>query len=492
MSLIVLPPPPQRNLPCVISPHFWAYTLRMHAHAMPLTGSAEAEAQRIAKGLRSKDLAVMNELIDWYQYRLARYLFYVTGKRENVEDLAQETWVRVLERGTQYDGRSRFEPWLFSIARNLAFDQFRKRRAISLDSHGDKDSGDGAFSRELVAENQPSPFLAAARSEDAARLAYRNGIFGSDVSRSIVAPISGRTFASGNCRNHWRARDHHIFTDLSRPGSVTFRMAGRYQCNLAITNAPSILPIKRWSKEFPRTSSNGWTLTRVTALNAPSTFNFPQRLCADLTRFLLRLILRRMAACKMQLRSVRWKSLTPRTPGENNVLSSSSVHRRAQIPITTHGKIFQFPVRRIIFFGAAIAAAVLLVIAVVRHESRTSPTDAQPSVPADRRSNRRMRSRLHPRGKPAQPFKPFRSKPPAGPSPVAQIKAHRAPKPLIAETDFIPLDDGPPVIDGTIVRINMPDTFAVHPRHHGRKGNTVPAEVLVDECRAGPRNKISR
>ncbi|HEY4839137.1 MAG TPA: hypothetical protein VIH72_11050, partial [Candidatus Acidoferrales bacterium] len=65
--------------------------------------------------------------------------------------------------------------------------------------------------------------------------------------------------------------------------------------------------------------------------------------------------------------------------------------------------------------------------------------------------------------------------------PVAQIKPHRAPKPLIAETDFIPLDDGPPVIDGTIVRINMPDTFAVHPRH-GHKGHTVPAEVLVDEA----------
>ena len=138
---------------------------------MPLTGSAEAEAQRIAKGLRSKDLAVMNELIDWYQYRLARYLFYVTGKRENVEDLAQETWVRVLERGTQYDGRSRFEPWLFSIARNLAFDQFRKRRTVSLDTQDASESSDGAFSREIVEANRPSPFLSAARSEDAARLA---------------------------------------------------------------------------------------------------------------------------------------------------------------------------------------------------------------------------------------------------------------------------------------------------------------------------------
>jgi len=39
-----------------------------------------------------------------------------------VEDWAQETWVRVLDRATQYDGHSRFEAWLFSIARNLAID----------------------------------------------------------------------------------------------------------------------------------------------------------------------------------------------------------------------------------------------------------------------------------------------------------------------------------------------------------------------------------
>ena len=64
---------------------------------------------------------------------------------------------------------------------------------------------------------------------------------------------------------------------------------------------------------------------------------------------------------------------------------------------------------------------------------------------------------------------------------AAQIKPHRAPKTLVAETYFIPLDDGPPVIDGTIVRINMPDTFSVRPRS-GHKGTTVPAEVLVDEA----------
>jgi len=169
---------------------------------MPLPGSAEAEAQRIARGLRYKDLAVINELIEWYQHRLARYLFYVTGRRENVEDLAQETWLRVLERGTQFDGRSRFEPWLFSIARNLAFDQFRKRRAISLDTQDDTESHDG-IPQETAATNHPSPFLMAARSEDATRLAaamdllepiYREALllrFQEELSLQEIADVTG-------------------------------------------------------------------------------------------------------------------------------------------------------------------------------------------------------------------------------------------------------------------------------------------------------------
>ena len=40
--------------------------------------------------------------------------------------------MRVLERAGQYNGHSRFEPWLFSIARNLAIDYLRRRQKASL------------------------------------------------------------------------------------------------------------------------------------------------------------------------------------------------------------------------------------------------------------------------------------------------------------------------------------------------------------------------
>src|SRR5262249_18361148 len=44
------------------------------------------------------------------------------------------TWVRVLERGAQYDGKWKFEAWLFTIARNLVLDWHRRKKPESLDS----------------------------------------------------------------------------------------------------------------------------------------------------------------------------------------------------------------------------------------------------------------------------------------------------------------------------------------------------------------------
>jgi RNA polymerase sigma-70 factor (ECF subfamily) len=130
----------------------------MPVEAMLTSLPEESEARRIAYGLRRKDLTVVRDLVERYQYRLVRYLIFLTARRELAEDCAQETWVRVLERAAQYDGRSRFEPWLFSIARNLAIDDLRRRRSVSLD----------AVSEEPA--DTTSPFAAAARNEDAARL----------------------------------------------------------------------------------------------------------------------------------------------------------------------------------------------------------------------------------------------------------------------------------------------------------------------------------
>src|SRR5881628_3023524 len=109
------------------------------------------EAKTIARGLQRRDPDLLDRLIEQYQYRLFRYLVYITGNRERAEDFFQETWIRVLERGHQYDGKSKFEGWLFAIARHLVIDWQRTKKAHSLDA--------------LIAPEQEKPLQVADRNE---------------------------------------------------------------------------------------------------------------------------------------------------------------------------------------------------------------------------------------------------------------------------------------------------------------------------------------
>src|SRR5688500_4886748 len=49
------------------------------------------------------------------------------------EDLFQQTWLRVMRKIGKYDGRSKFDTWLFSVAHNLAIDHLRRQHGSSLD-----------------------------------------------------------------------------------------------------------------------------------------------------------------------------------------------------------------------------------------------------------------------------------------------------------------------------------------------------------------------
>jgi RNA polymerase sigma-70 factor (ECF subfamily) len=86
---------------------------------------------------------------------LFRYLVHLTGSHERAEDFFQETWLRVLERGHQYDGKRKFEAWLFAIARNLVLDWHRRKKPQSLESLSRPDDNVPAF--DVADEKSESP-----------------------------------------------------------------------------------------------------------------------------------------------------------------------------------------------------------------------------------------------------------------------------------------------------------------------------------------------
>lgn len=112
---------------------------RMSATTCFFSAVVSDDTKALARALRKRDPEVLDRLIEQYQYRLFRYLLYISSDRETAEDLFQETWMRVLDRGHQYDGNFRFETWLFAIARHLVIDLQRRKKPQSLDVLTDPD-----------------------------------------------------------------------------------------------------------------------------------------------------------------------------------------------------------------------------------------------------------------------------------------------------------------------------------------------------------------
>jgi len=139
---------------------------------MVLTAEAAQQIERenaaIAHGLKRQDPDLLDQLIETYQHRLMRYLMFLTGKREVAEDLFQEVWIRVLRRGSQYNGKARFDTWIFTIARNLVIDLSRKRTMASLDEM--REGGEDERPFEIV-QDGPSPLEQFEYRENAAELA---------------------------------------------------------------------------------------------------------------------------------------------------------------------------------------------------------------------------------------------------------------------------------------------------------------------------------
>jgi RNA polymerase sigma-70 factor (ECF subfamily) len=117
----------------------------------------------ISAGLKRQDAGLLDELI-------VRYLLYLSGNREQAEDLFQEVWMRVLVRGAQYNGQARFETWLFTIARNLLIDLRRKRTMSSLDELFEGKSEDDRPMAFEIADGEPTPFDHFANMEDRERI----------------------------------------------------------------------------------------------------------------------------------------------------------------------------------------------------------------------------------------------------------------------------------------------------------------------------------
>lgn len=138
-------------------------------HSIPTAWGAPVSVEDDLTRLRKGDLDALAALIEEYQGRLYRYLVRLLRDAATAEDLFQQTWLRVAERIKSYDPKRSFENWLFTVARNLAFDHLRRHRPESLDeplpsgeSRLEMLAAEGSGAAESVIAHERSAQLAAA------------------------------------------------------------------------------------------------------------------------------------------------------------------------------------------------------------------------------------------------------------------------------------------------------------------------------------------
>jgi RNA polymerase sigma-70 factor (ECF subfamily) len=138
---------------------------------------------RLMLQVKAGDAAAFTELVLRYQNRLLTILEHLVSNREQAEDLAQETFMRVFRARDRYEPGAKFSTWLFTIANNVASNALRsrsRRREVGVPEGNGADSSPLALDQLAKAASGFMPTRSLDKAEQA------------DMVRQAVAALSER------------------------------------------------------------------------------------------------------------------------------------------------------------------------------------------------------------------------------------------------------------------------------------------------------------
>ena len=112
--------------------------------------------EKLMRRYQAGDVGAFEALLRRHRAALHAFLYRLTGDRSRAEDLAQETWLKVVAAAPRWERRARFTTWAFSIARNVAIDEARRSSHRTVESL-DAPRADGRVLADGVAAEVPGP-----------------------------------------------------------------------------------------------------------------------------------------------------------------------------------------------------------------------------------------------------------------------------------------------------------------------------------------------
>ena len=146
------------------------------APVLDLPNLPDADVARLAQQGRE---AAFRELVRRYERPVFSLVFRMVRDSATAEDLAQDTFIKVLNHIDKYRPEFKFSSWLFKIANNVAIDHLRRRQLDTI-------SMDGSPNAASAADIEATSFDIADRSESALDLMEAREL-GSAIERAIGA-----------------------------------------------------------------------------------------------------------------------------------------------------------------------------------------------------------------------------------------------------------------------------------------------------------------
>ena len=145
----------------------------------------------------SHDRSAFEKLFRHFAPRVKAYLLRAGGNASTAEDLMQETMVTIWRKAGQYDpSRASASTWVFTIARNLRIDAYRRERHPEIDPDDpalvpdDVPSADMLIQTQQIAESVNAALASLSEAEQTViRLAYFEHQAQSAISEQLGIPL---------------------------------------------------------------------------------------------------------------------------------------------------------------------------------------------------------------------------------------------------------------------------------------------------------------
>jgi RNA polymerase sigma-70 factor (ECF subfamily) len=135
------------------------------ALALDLRNLPDADVAALAKEGREP---AFRELVRRYERPVFSLIFRMVRDRETAEDLAQDTFIKVLNNIDRYRPEFKLSSWLFKIANNVSIDHLRRRQlaTVSLDGSPHAQTAAEAQATSLDVESKGESALEAIESRE--------------------------------------------------------------------------------------------------------------------------------------------------------------------------------------------------------------------------------------------------------------------------------------------------------------------------------------